>query len=162
MDNFQILELYWFKEGMFQPVPPVVNITVKSEFVRRISRLKAMTRQETYVYPDIEALSRNHYCRTKSIIVTYSECFFVALGIQNAMRMHHIFICDLSGFTIFFHIISQTVRLSEKQLLNMKYLWWFSLQIMSETFVILGIMEPDVIINVHRPSCNLPVILVGF
>jgi hypothetical protein len=35
----------------------VVNITVKSEFVRRISRLKAMTRQAIYEYPDIEAFS---------------------------------------------------------------------------------------------------------
>ena len=37
---------------MFQTVPPVVNITVKSEFVRRFSRLKAMTRQAMYVQQD--------------------------------------------------------------------------------------------------------------
>ena len=44
MRNFQILELYGFKERMLQPVPPVVNITVKSEFVRQICRLEAITR----------------------------------------------------------------------------------------------------------------------
>jgi len=49
MEYFQILELYWFKERMFQAVPPVVNITVKSEFFRRLSRLKAMIRQAMYV-----------------------------------------------------------------------------------------------------------------
>jgi len=49
MEYFQILESYWFKEIMFQAVPPVVNITVKLEFVRRLSRLKAMIRQEMYV-----------------------------------------------------------------------------------------------------------------
>jgi len=31
---------------------------------------------------------------------------FVALGIQREMRMPHTVICDLSGSTIFLHIIS--------------------------------------------------------
>jgi len=36
------------------------------------------------------------------IDITYSECVFVALGIQHAMRTRHIVVCDLSGFNIFF------------------------------------------------------------
>jgi len=35
---------------------------------------------------------------------------FVALGIQHAMRMRHIFICGLPGSTLFFHIILLTAR----------------------------------------------------
>jgi len=34
------------------------------------------------------------------------ENVFVALGIQHAMHMHHAVICDRSGCTIFFHIVS--------------------------------------------------------
>jgi len=38
--------------------------------------------------------------------ITYSECVFVALVIQQAKRMNHIVICGLIGFRICFHIIS--------------------------------------------------------
>jgi len=41
----------------------------------------------------------------KSIIVTYSECIFLALGIQHVMRIHQIVICGLPSSIIFFHII---------------------------------------------------------
>jgi len=50
--------------------------------------------------------SCNHCCIGKAISITYSECVSVALGIQHAMRMRHIVICDLPRSTVFFHIIS--------------------------------------------------------
>jgi len=34
------------------------------------------------------------------------ESVFVPLGIQHAMRMHHIVICGLPHSTVFFNIIS--------------------------------------------------------
>ena len=63
-------------------------------------------RQAMYVQCNIVVCSCNHCCIGKVISSTYSESVSVALGIQYAMRMRHIVVCDMSGFTIFFHIIS--------------------------------------------------------
>jgi hypothetical protein len=50
----------------------------------------------------------------KTISITYSECVFVALVIQNAVHMRHLVICGLSVCTVFLHIISQMPPLFEK------------------------------------------------
>ena len=43
----------------------------------------------------------------------------------------------------------------EGKLLKMKYVFWFSLQILSATFVILGRTERDLSKNVHWSSCKV-------
>jgi len=38
----------------------------------------------------------------KSIIITYRECVFIALGFQHAVRKGHFVICGLPASTVFF------------------------------------------------------------
>ena len=58
------------------------------------------------VQNDIGARPCNRCCSGKHLSITYSECVFVALGVQRAMHMRRIAICGQAGCTIFFHIIS--------------------------------------------------------
>jgi hypothetical protein len=70
-----------------------------------ISHLQMQDRQCTYnvalrrVRAIIVALE-------KKISITYTECVFVALGKQHAIRNHHIVICGMSGSTILVNVMS--------------------------------------------------------
>jgi len=54
-----------------------------------------------YAERNIEARTCNHCCSEKSLSIKYSECIFVTLGIQLAMRMHRIALRGVPGCTIF-------------------------------------------------------------
>jgi len=53
-----------------------------------------------------EVRSCNRRCSGKAINITYCEYAFVALGIQNSVRMRHIVVYGLPRCTIIFHIVS--------------------------------------------------------
>ena len=60
-------------------------------------------RRTVYIQRNIGARSCNRCCCGKAKSITYSECVFLAVVIQHAMRMRHIVICDMSGSTKCFH-----------------------------------------------------------
>ena len=60
-----------------------------------------ITIQVMYVWCNIEVHSLNHCCSGKEILITYYECVFVDLAIQQAKRMRHIVIYDLPRLKYF-------------------------------------------------------------
>jgi hypothetical protein len=77
--------------------------------------------------------------------------------------MRHIVICGLSGSAVFFRIISYAARFSKKKkLLHKKYVFLFSLQLLSETFLIPRIIQRDITVNVHTSLFKIFFMLVRF
>jgi len=116
--------------------------------------------QDSNVFRNTKARSRNHCCRPETISITNSECVLVALVIQHAP--YYTAICGLSVTTIFFlhYLIKRhDFRVGGKQL-NTKRVFWFPLHNLSETMLI--IRTERHITNVHRSSSKVPVILVAF
>jgi hypothetical protein len=58
------------------------------------------------------------------------------------------------------HFINDMIFRKKKKLSNVKCVFWFSLQLLSETFLILWRIQRDAITNVRWSSCKVPVILV--
>ena len=67
-----------------------------------------------------EGRSCNHCCSRKAINVTYSECAFVVLGTQQAIRVRHIVICGLPGTTVFFSTFPHKWYNYRKNIINHK------------------------------------------
>jgi len=68
--------------------------------------------------------------------------------------------CGLSGSAVFFYVISQIAEFpGARGVLNTNVLFLFSLQLLSETFLILTRTERDTITSVNRFSCSVPGIM---
>ena len=106
----------------------------------------------------------NHCYRGKAISITNSECASVSLGSQHAKSMRHITLLSVACPPLqYFSTLIHNRHHIRKTLLNVKRIFFFlfSLQLLSETFLIPRRIWRDVI-NVHTYSCKIPVILVRF
>jgi hypothetical protein len=83
--------------------------------------------------------------------LSYPACKAQLFSHLWPVRLCHIFPHYLINGTIFW-----------KKLLNIKCVFWFYLQLLSETFLIIRRIKRDIIINVHRSSCKLPLFFSDF
>jgi hypothetical protein len=58
----------------------------------------------------IKVLSHNRFCSGKAVTITYSECVFVALGVQYAKRMRMILSFVVSSTVPHFFTLSHKLR----------------------------------------------------
>ena len=92
-------------------------------------------------------------------------CAYVhtALLIQHATRMRHIVTSIVAPRSPpYFSTLSHKRYDFRKKLLNIKCVFWFSLQFFSKTFFILRTIQRDIVTNVKTSSWKLSVSLVEF
>jgi len=127
------------------------------------SALFKITRQAMYVQCNIQASSLNHFCTRKVKIITYSECVFVALFIQHAMHMQNIILSPVTypALPYFFRLSHKRHDFREKSHWT-KHVFWFSIQLLSETFLILGRIQRDMIEMCIGLHVKYPIFLSDF
>ena len=87
----------------------------------------------------------------------------VALVIQRAKRMRRIILSSVACPAVqHFLTLSINGTTVGKKLLNIKCVFWFSVQVLSKTCLILRRTQRDFIINAHRSACKVPVLHVRF
>jgi len=103
---------------------------------------------------NIEEPSLNHYSRPEKqyLLHILSVCQQLYLSSTHANEPCYIVICGLSSCTIFFYNISWEAFFGK--------VYWICSTNLSKTLLILRRIQRDIVINVYRSSCKVPVILV--
>ena len=125
-------------------------IFLQSFCLRDVFMESELWRQAMCVERNIEARSCSYCSSGKAMSLTYYECMFVDLFVQQAMRMHPVVICGLWGSKYFCTLSHKPHDLrGGKKPLNIKFIFWFSLQLLSEIFLILGRIRRGMFINMY-------------
>ena len=117
-----------------------------------------------YLESNIEARSCNSFWIGKAIIIiTYSECVFVALGSQHAMRMGCIILSSVACLVApYFSTLSHKRHNFLARVIEHEICVFIFSDIFCETFLFLRRNRRDITINVHKSSCTVKVFLVRF
>ena len=111
-----------------------------------------------------ETCSRNRCYLGKAVSVTYSECVSVAVGIQHETRIRRIICPPIACLAVpYFSTLSHKRHDFRKNNITALTLCVliFSTSL-AETYLVLRRIERDFIINIHRSSCKVHLIVVRF
>ena len=122
----------------------------------------------TSAFLRIRVRSRSHWCRGEAVSAKYSECVCLYSCLSYPRCKSHILYAELHChlwpvwyYHIFTHYLTKGTSVEGKKHLNIKCVFWFSLQLLIEIFLVLR-TQRDIIINVRRSFCKVLVILVRF
>jgi hypothetical protein len=108
--------------------------------------------------------------RSRSRCCLGSKCYIFWVHVRSlsypACKTHapcYIVICGMSVCTVlfFFTLFRKRHDFRKKKNLNLKYVFWFSVRFLTKIFLILRIIQQDIVINEYKSSRKVPVILVG-
>ena len=110
-----------------------------------------------------EARSLNQRCRGKAIRVTYSGCVFVALVTQHVMHMRCTVLSSVvcASLQYFSTFSRERHDFRGEKIIQYKMCVFICSTNLSETFLILRIIQRDMIHKVYCPSCKVHVIPVA-
>jgi len=139
--------LYWvnFNPRLKLTKFPCSLQNIRSRTYSRKSNIKAMchhhnhfTRQAMYVQLNTEVRSCKHCHSGKAISIIYSDCVFLDLGIQHATHIRHIILSSVACLALqYFSTLPHSGTIFKKIYSTYNVCFQFSLQLLSETFLIL-------------------------
>jgi hypothetical protein len=128
---------------------------------KRMATWEINNREAMYAQRNIEARSRIHICRGKAISTAHSSvclqpCFFSTQSFCAVWYCHlwPVWLYHISPL----YLINGTIF---GKTLNIKYVFWFSLQILSEIFFH-SKKTKGIFINLQSSSCKVSTVLVRF
>jgi hypothetical protein len=117
----------------------------------KMSKTKSKTRHGVYVLNKNLVLVPYKVSCGKAVIFKYFDCMSVGLVTEHAQREHHIVFCSVACWL--YHIPSRFL-MKRKDLLfkvfERSVCFHFCLQILSESFLILKIIQEDIINVFHK------------
>jgi hypothetical protein len=121
------------------------------------------TRQVMYYNVILRRVHLTIVAEERTRFIKYYKCVFLALVIQYAMCMHGMTLSSVAYPALqYCSTLSYNRHDFRRKIVERKMCVLIFSKISSEAFLILRIIERDVIKNVYLSSCKLPVILVRF